>query len=157
MAKERLAELNLNKDDEEISDECFNNIIKYIEDKNYQDLKQIFSPNILKESDNINNGIKYIMDFYKGKMKSRSEVTLSRSDFSEDGKQASELRCMYTVETNEDRYIIFFIKRIKDTKDSNNIGISMLQVIKESDKKNEFDAGGKKTRCAGIYIPDSEK
>ena len=97
------------------------------------------------------------MNFYKGKMQSRSEVTLSRSDFSEDGKQASELRCMYTVETNEDRYIIFFIDRIKDTKDSNNIGVSMLQVIKESDKKNEFDAGGKKTRCAGIYMPDSEK
>lgn len=33
----------------------------------------------------------------------------------------------------------------------------MLQIIKECDEDNEFDWGGKKTRCAGIYMPDSEK
>ena len=31
----------------------------------------------------------------------------------------------------------------------------MLQVIKESDREKEFDGGGDKTRCAGIYHPDT--
>lgn len=33
----------------------------------------------------------------------------------------------------------------------------MLQIIKESDIDNELDWGESKTRCAGIYMPDSEK
>ncbi|EPR11484.1 hypothetical protein L323_11790 [Ruminiclostridium papyrosolvens C7] len=50
---------------------------------------------------------------------------------------------------------MFFIDQIVDRKSTDNIGLYMLQIIKESDKKKEFDGGGEKTRCAGIYRPQN--
>ena len=63
--------------------------------------------------------------------------------------------CIYIVTMDEDTYIVFFIDQIVDTKNPDNVGIYMLQVIKESDREKEFDGGGDKTRCAGIYHPDT--
>ncbi|NFG22856.1 DUF5104 domain-containing protein [Clostridium botulinum] len=156
MINERLNILN-SSNDNEVADKCVEKIINFIENKDKEGLKEIFAPSVLQEVNDIDGGIDYVIDFYKGKMESRSEATTSRLDSSADGKRITELRCMYTVTTNEDNYIVFFINRTADSKESNNIGVSMLQIIKESDKKNEFDAGEKKTRCAGIYMPDSAK
>lgn len=155
MINDRLNELNGSNDDEK-ADIQFQKIMKALENMDKEGTRKIFSSNALKEANDIDGGIDYIMNFYKGKMKS-SDRTVARLDSINNGEKKSELDCRYIVTTDEDTYIVFFIDQIIDTKNPDNIGIYMLQVIKESDKEKEFDGGGEKTRCAGIYRPNTEK
>ncbi|WP_242954230.1 DUF5104 domain-containing protein [Clostridium puniceum] len=156
MLKERISELNTN-DDNKVADTHLQKIIEALENKDKEGLKKMFSPNALKEANDIDGGIDYIMEFYKGKMKSRDKCTIPSTDLVEDGERKSELDCKYIVITNEDTYIVFFIDQKVDTKNLDNVGLYMLQIIKKSDREKEFDWGGDKTKCAGIYRPDTVK
>lgn len=147
----------LARDDNTIADTRFQNIIEAIENNDKEGLKKMFSPEALKEAKDIDGGIDYIMEFYKGKMKSRDKGTIPSTDLVEDGEKKSELDCEYIVTTDEDTYIVFFIDQKVDTKNPDNVGLYMLQIIKESDEDKEFDWGGDKTKCAGIYRPDAGK
>jgi hypothetical protein len=115
----------------------------------------MFSPQSLKEAKDIDGGIDYLMEFYKGKLDSK-ELALKVDDSSNHGVDISELKCFYTVTTDVDKYIVFFIDRIVDDKNPNNVGLYMLQIIKFSDEDKEFDWGNN-TRCAGIYRPEDSK
>ena len=153
MVNDRLNELNVGGD-EEIADKNFQKIIEALENKDKEVLKKMFSTQALKDADDIDGGIDYIMDFYKGKMKSK-ECGIGRQDLTNHGNKKSKLNCVYIVTTDEDTYRVFFIDQVVDNQNPDNIGIYMIQVIKESDKEKEFDGGGEKTRCAGIYRPDT--
>ncbi len=141
----------LTRNDEKTADARFKNIIEAIEKRDKEGLKKMFSPSALKEAKDIDDGIEYIMKFYKGKLKSE-DGTVVTSDFKEDGQTGSELQCYYKVKTDEEAYTVFFIDQIIDSKNSDNLGLYMLQIIKQADEEKEFDWGDK-TRCAGIYRP----
>ena len=156
MVNDRMAELNGSNDDE-IADTRFQNIIESLENRDKEELKKLFSTEALKEATDIDGGIDYIMDFYKGKMISKKNKGVGRFDSINYGEKESKLDCMYIVTTDEDTYIVYFIDQIVDTKKQDNVGIYNLQIIKESDKEKEFDGGGENTRCAGIYRSDTTK
>ncbi|WP_160680618.1 DUF5104 domain-containing protein [Clostridium sp. C8-1-8] len=143
------------RDDDKIAETRFQNIIESIDRKDKKELKKMFSPQSLKEAKDIDGGIDYLMEFYKGKLESK-ELALKVNDSSNHGVDTSELKCFYTVTTDVDKYIVFFIDRIVDDKNPDNVGLYMLQIIKLSDRDKEFDWGSK-TRCAGIYRPSDAK
>ncbi|MBU3075523.1 DUF5104 domain-containing protein [Clostridium estertheticum] len=143
--------------DNKIGNARIKKIIECLESNDKKGLKKMFFPKALKEAKDIDGGIDYIMEFYKGKMKSSDEGTIVTEDSVEDGEKKSELDCRYIVTTDKDTYIVFFIEKTVDTKNADNVGLYMLQIIKESDREKEFDGGGKKTRCAGIYRPATVK
>lgn len=144
-------------DDRIIANKRFNNIIKAIKNKDKDGLKEMFSTNALKEANDIDGGIDYIMDFYKGKIISK-EVACDSYETRRYGEKTYELKSFYRVTTDKDTYIVFFIDQLADTKNNDNVGLYMLQIIHKSDRKKEFDWGGDKTRCAGIYRPsETEK
>lgn len=155
MVNERLNILN-SSNDNEVADENLNKIIDALENKNTDEIRNIFSPNTLEEVKDINDEINYLMNFYKGKVESKDKGTVQTSELSEDGEKKTRLKCRYIINTDEESYLVFFIYQKVDTKDSDNVGVSMLQIIKQSDEDNEFDWGGSKTKCAGIYMPDSD-
>ena len=155
MVKKRLTQLNVSSD-EEIADDCFEKIIECIKNRDKEKLKDMFSVNVVEEAKNIDSSIDYLINFYKGEIQSK-DVALQVSDHNDSGEKTSEIKAFYTVETDEDTYIVFFIDKTVDIKDPNNVGLYMLQIIKESDRETQFDWGGSKTRCAGIYMPDFEK
>ncbi|APC40339.1 DUF5104 domain-containing protein [Clostridium estertheticum] len=144
------------KSDREIANTRFQNIIECLENNNKEGLKKMFSPKALKEAKDIDGGIDYIRSFYKGKIKSK-DVALAVSENKDNGEMTSDLKAFYTVTTDKDTYIVFFKDQTVDTKDPNNVGLSMLQIIKKSDREKEFDWGGDKTKCAGIYRPATAK
>ncbi|MCB2362134.1 DUF5104 domain-containing protein [Clostridium estertheticum] len=143
--------------DNKIGNARIKKIIECLESNDKKGLKKMFFPKALKEAKDIDGGIDYVMEFYKGKMKSRDEGTIPTKDHNEDGERKSELDCKYTVTTDKDTYIVFFKDQTVDTKNPDNVGISMLQIIKESDRKKYFDWGEGKSKCAGIYRPDTVK
>lgn len=143
------------RDDKKISELRFQEIIDALDKKDSEELKKMFSPQVLKEANDIDQGIQYLMDFYKGKIQSEKGA-YQVYDTNSHGVKTSELKGFYRVTTDEDSYIVFFIDQIVDTKNPDNVGLYMLQIIKESDREKEFDWGNK-TKCAGVYLPDTAK
>jgi hypothetical protein len=142
----------LTQNDEEIADTRFQEIIEAIGRRDKEGLKKMFSINALKEAESIDDDIEYLMQFYKGSIQSK-DGTVVTSDSKNDGEKTKKLECYYTVVTDKDTYIVFFINQVVDTKNPDNLGLYMLQIIKQSDEEEEFDWGGEKTGCAGIYRP----
>lgn len=140
------------RDDAKISETRFDEIIEALNNKDSETLKAMFSSNALKEADNIDEDIEYLMDFYKGEIIS-IESAREGSDSKDGDEREIELRTLNFVSTDEDEYIVFYIDNLTDTKDPDNVGLDMLQIIKQSDRKTQFDWGGDKTYCKGIYRP----
>lgn len=154
MLNARESELNASND-KEIADTRFHKIEEALENKDKEGLKKMFSPKALKEAKDIDSGIDYIMEFYKGEIKSK-DIARQVSDNKHYGERTSELKVFCKVTTDKDAYIVFFIDQIVDTKNPDNVGLYMLQIIKESERKKEFD-WGTNIKCAGIYLPDTAK
>lgn len=142
----------LARDDEKYGETRFQKIIDALENKDKEGIKKMFSPNALKEAKDIDGGIEYLMKFYKGKFVSK-EGAYNASHSKSDGKKTIDMSYFYMVTTDEDKFIVFFIDKVYDNKDPDNVGLYMLQIIKLSDREKEFDWGGDKTKCAGIYRP----
>jgi len=143
------------RDDGKIAETRFQKIIEAIDKKDKKGLKNMFSPQALKEAKDIDGDIEYIMEFYKGNLESKDRA-YQVDDSNNYGVDTSELKCFYTVTTDVEKYIVFFIDRIADDKNPDNVGLYMLQIIKLADREKEFDWGSK-TRCAGIYRPADAK
>ncbi|WP_027627329.1 DUF5104 domain-containing protein [Ruminiclostridium cellobioparum] len=137
------------RDDNKIADTRFKKIIEALENTDKEGLKKMFSTKAVEEANDIDGGIEYLMELYKGKIKSK-DVALETSGSKDNGDKTVELKCYYTVTTDEETYIVFFIEQIQDTSNTDNVGLYMLQIIKQIDEDKEFDWGSK-TRCAGIY------
>ncbi|WP_024831823.1 DUF5104 domain-containing protein [Ruminiclostridium josui] len=146
----------LARDDEKYGEARFQNIIDALENKDKEGIKKMFSSNALKEAKDIDGGIEYLMKFYKGKLVSK-EGAYNASHSKGDGEKTITMKYFYMVTTDEDKFIVFFIDKVYDKKNPDNVGLYMLQIIKLSDREKEFDWGGDKTRCAGIYRPEDNK
>lgn len=69
------------------------------------------------------------------------------------GERSSIISCYFEVTTDKDEYLIFMKICNIDTSDNDNIGLQMLQIIRQEDKIL-LDWGGPKTDCKGVYRPD---
>lgn len=117
----------------------------------------MFSPNALKEAKDIDGDIDYIMEFYKGKIISKNNGGGPMvSESIDHGEKKSELECSYKVTTDVGNYSIYFMDKIVDTKNPDNVGIYTLDIIKESDGDKLF-YWGSKTKHAGICRSTAEE
>lgn len=129
----------------------FEKIISAIQEKNTEDLKSLFSPNALKETNDFDGGAEYLFGFFQGDIISMDEASIS-SGSNHNGEKLRKIKYMNTVTTRKGKYVVFYINILEDTDDTDNVGLYMLQIIKEADMEKEFDWGNK-TKCAGIYCP----
>ena len=139
-------------DNRQTAEDRFQQIMKAIEEKDTEGLKNMFSPNALEEAEDIDGGIAYLMDFFKGTIWT-TDLTYQVNNSTRDGEKTSTIRCM-TIVSAKGSYLVFFIDIVKDTKDPDNVGLYMLQIIKESQRDDEFDWGKGESYCAGVYRPD---
>ena len=130
----------------------FEKIISAIQEKNTEDLESLFSPNALKEAKDFDGGAEYLFDFFQGDIIT-TDVASVTSGSNNNGEKLKEVSYKYTVETSKDKYIVYFSDVLVDTENPDNEGLYMLQIIKESAREQQFDWGGDKTKCAGIYLP----
>ena len=151
MINNRLSELDGSNDDE-IADAQFQNLIKVLENKDKDGLKKMFSPNALKEAQDIDGSINEMMNFYKGKMKSNKR-TVATSESKDYGEKKKELNCSYKVTTDNGNYSIHFVEKLIDTKNPNNVGIYTLDIMKEQDG-DKFFHWGNKNQGVGVYVLD---
>lgn len=145
----------LNRDnDGEKADARLEQTIEAIKGKDKDSLKMMFSEQALNEAEDLDERTEYLFDFVQGDIESWETIvhgaTTESIDHSSEIKKSSS---WYYVNTDEQKYLFFFLEYITDTDYPENVGLYMLQVIKAEDKDAQFDGGGPATRCAGVYKP----
>jgi hypothetical protein len=153
MVNERLSELNSSNDDE-IADARCQSIIEALENKDKEELRKMFSPSAQEEAKDMDSAIDYLLELYQGKLKSKDGAVVT-SESTDQGEKEKELGCSYKVVTDEGNYSIYFIDKLVDTKNSDNVGLYTLEIIKES-ADDEFYYWGSGTDRAGIILPDGK-
>ena len=140
-------------DNRQTAEDRFQQIVKAIEEKDAEGLKNLFSPNALKEAENIDDGIAYLFEYFKGDVRSVDHA-LDVTGSSDHGDKITTIRCQSTVVAKV-TYIVFFIDVIEDTEDPDNVGLYMLQIFKESKIDEQKYDWGYEYKCAGVYLPDT--
>ena len=96
------------------------------------------------------------MDLFQGTVISTEADHGLGSETSTNGVHVEENNYYYLVKTDQGSYIISFVYINDDSFNPENIGVYMLQIIKEEDKKTDYD-GAQVIRCPGTYYPPSNK
>ena len=145
----------LNKDNDEAkADARLKQIIEAIKSKDKDSLKKIFSVQALNEAVDLDGRMDYLFNFVQGNIDSWKTIVHGNAGESiNHGSRIKKSQSWYYLNTDKEKYLIFFLECTIDTDHPENVGVYMLQVIKAKDKDTQFDGGGKKTRCAGIYKP----
>ena len=151
LINQSLNELN-SDDDGRIADDKLEKIIKAINGKDKETLKSMFSEQALNEAEDIDGRMDYLFDFINETVESWEKVVHGATTESiESGNRIKKSSSWYYMDTNKQKYLIFFLECTINTKCPENVGLYMLQVIRAEDKDEQFDGGGPVTRCAGIY------
>lgn len=141
--------------DEEKADILLEEIIEAINKEDKDSLKSIFSVQALNEAEDIDGRINYLFDFVQGNIESWETIVHGATNESIDhGSKVKSSMSWYYVDTEDQKYLLFFVEYTIDTDNPDNIGVYMLQVIKSEDKETQFEGFGPNTRCAGIYKPE---
>ncbi|NLP27002.1 MAG: DUF5104 domain-containing protein [Clostridiales bacterium] len=141
-------------DDSLIADKRLNSIISALEKKDAEALKSMFSKEAMKEADNIDYEIEYVMQFFDGKIISQDGNTSSSEQMGAGGKQR-KIRGSYIIKTDVDIYNIFFIeKRNTGVPDEN--GLYAFHMIKYSKGIETFYWMNKRVNFAGVLSSNPE-
>lgn len=160
MVEERL--YNLNKgNDKEMANSRLEQVVEYINSKNADGLKTLFSDKALNESGDFEKSAEKLFDFVQGEIISWDDSEeLTVTDANDYGKKSKEIHSYYYVSTENQTYFFMLWDCPINTKDINEEGLYMLLVVKESDEADIWDEsnkiiydGNKKLSHAGIYIP----
>ena len=135
----------------------FKQIIEIIKDKDKDALESIFSIQALNEAEDLELRMDYLFEFMQGDVESWEPISRgSAGEHINNGSRTKWSGSWYYVNTDNQKYLLFFTECVIDTDNPDNVGLYMLQLIKAEDRDTEFDGGGPNTRCAGIYMPKDE-
>lgn len=130
--------LILEKNDK-IAEERFNEILQALEEKNMEAIKSMFSVNSKDEIENLDEKIASMFYFYNGKMQAY-EVKGSpyTAEYWDSGDKSVKLYANYVIETDKEKYYLFFIER-SNTSDLKDNGLYMLELRDEKDQYYSFE------------------
>ena len=153
MINSRLSELN---ESTKIKDKRSREVFEALKNKDKEGLKKLFSVSALKEADNIDESIDYVMNLLDGEIISVDGGEGPSSESSDGGAYVAEDTYEYTITTDKGKYLVFLLYISADTFNRENEGLYMLQVINEENMDTEYDCG-QVIRCPGIYVPPVTK
>lgn len=114
----------------QVAEEMIKEIISALDNENADALKTLFSKNAKNGAVNLDEGIEYLMQFYKGKSISLEDQLGSSSGEYILGKESREISWHYIVETELEKYSFYFI--VKDNESalfSNKNDVGLFQLI----------------------------
>jgi hypothetical protein len=132
---------------EDSSDARFRGIMEALENKDSKAMKKLFSPNALKEADDFDVAFADLTEYFQGKVISSEGGMNGRSSTNHYPDCTEEKRSLYTVKTRKGTYRVSFIDKTADHLHPDNVGLYMLEMIKENDTDNDWGED------AGIYRP----
>lgn len=130
-------------------------ILKALEDGNSESLETMFSIQALSETKDFSGQVDALFGFFQGKVLSWKRTGLTSSE-SVDGREKSCKNILwYEVITDKEEFIFFMIDCCIDTKDSDNVGLYTLRIIKKEDEEEQLTYW-QDMEIAGIFIPEDK-
>lgn len=145
--------------DEEVANEKLTKIIEYIENKDYEGLKSMFSKRALDEAGDFSEKAEELFEFFEGEIVSWEKddgPTVFRSN--DHGVVVKEVDSYYIVKTDQQSYFVCINDFPEDDKNTDNQGVNMLLVVREENHYDIYEDGilykdGIGINPPGIYLP----
>lgn len=144
-----------NDTDEKKADARMDKVLEAIKNKDKEALKSMFSKKAITATENFDQSINDLFDFYQGDFVSYNNWGGPMSDggINEDGtgREWKEIYSSYDVETSKQKYRFAIQEFVQDTADAKNVGIWSLYIIKmEDDTDPQFGYHGDNKDTPGI-------
>ncbi len=137
--------------DQDRAEARIDQIFSAIKEKDNEALKSLFSKKVLDEADDFDGEVDVLFDFMQGDIVSLEWDGSSPSEASMGGgKQTLMIQFGFTIKTNQENYHFFVIDYNEDTKNPDNQGVYMLELI-ENYGERELETWQDRMR-PGIYI-----
>lgn len=150
----------LNKaSDEDIANEKLGKIIDYIENKDEEGLKSMFSKRALDETEDFSESAGLLFSFFEGEMVSwENDSGPHVRKSSNYGEVIKEVDSYYHVETDKETYFFLINDFQIDDSNADNEGVNMLLVVLAENELDIFEEGilykdGEAITPPGIYLP----
>lgn len=144
------------RSDKEIANESFEKILNAIQNQDNSALKNLFSKKSVAASYDFDGSMTALFNFFKGQMLSYNDWGgPNTSDGMNDdgtGRNWKSIQSTFDVETKEGNYRFAIKTFIKDTADSDNVGIHSLYIIKAENSDIQFAYWGDGKWTPGIVI-----
>ena len=156
----RLEMLNKSTDDE-IADAFLEKVVESIKDKDKDVLKALFSENALNQADDFDGNADYLFEFIQGEITSwKKSSGPTVFDSVNKGHTTKEISSYYYVSTDKQEYFFLMEEIPIDTKQPDNVGLSLLLVVKADDRLKVYDidqkifsVGEQEILRFGVYLP----
>lgn len=145
--------------DEDIANEKLTKIINYIENKDEEGLKSMFSKRALDEAEDFSDNAELLFEYIDGEVisfeKDSGPTVFSSNNY---GEVVKEVDAYYYVETNKETYFFMINDFPEDDSNAENEGVNMLLVVRKDDSLDVYEEGilykdGKRISPPGVYLP----
>ena len=138
----------------ELANNRLDEILKYIESKDEESMKGIFSQKALEEDEYFYDKLNYLFGVIEGEITSIDYgdgpiVDRKRHN----GSKVVEVKSAFEVETADEKYIVFVIEYTMDTENPENKGVYSLRIINADDMDTQYGSWQSMV-IPGIYMPD---
>lgn len=140
--------------DDKIAKSRFGLIILSLENKDKRTLLSMFSKNALEKSNLIDENIDYLFNFFQGDVISwKLDIGPQVSTKYNYGNKEKIMSSFFSINTSDQKYLVYVVDYIEDTACSENIGLFTLRLIKEEDKETQFTSW-QDMKIPGVYNPE---
>ncbi len=147
----RVDMLNKNNDSEKV-EEILLKTFEYIEEENYKGMKNLFSKQAQSEVKDFDSDIKYLFDFFEGDVLEWESDGSSTSERIKSGKRVRIIYKYFTIETTENRYVLFIGYYPEDEVNPDNEGVYSMRMVLEENEETEMTYTDE-MMIPGIYNP----
>jgi len=143
-------------DSDRKADARMEQVVEAIKTHNKEALEAMFSEKAVNESDDFDSSLNHLLEFVRGEIDSwESTGSYSGSEKIESGHVVKkEVSSFYYVNTGEQRYFFLLKDYPIDVACPENIGFSLMLVVKAEDREKVFDLNQNVDLShIGIYIP----
>jgi hypothetical protein len=144
------------EDDGAVAEKKCKQILSAIEQKDKEKLKSLFSNKALREAKNIDQNMEYSFAQFHGEVEKWTQLGPGVEEDIEYGDRRKKIIARFIIETNQEKYLLFFYDYPVDDFDSSNIGIYTLCLMKKADWDKKIEEAGSWSflKEAGVYKPE---
>ena len=121
-------------------EEIFDELLEKLEKQDKKGITEMFSKTALKEAENYEENLDYLFEFFQGEV-----IAWEKGGSSEEyGRNTGSIeyydigKSWYKIETDVETYIVIFIVYFADSRDSDNLGMYAIRILKEEDEEKKF-------------------
>jgi hypothetical protein len=123
--------------------------------RNIDDFKKMFSKKAINEAENINIEIDDFLSFVQGEVVSwNRDDSPTVYDVVEQGSKSKQLITWYTLDTDEQNYLVLLVDYPIDTINPENAGLYSISILRAEDE-NKLVGTWEDLAIPGIYIMDN--